>query len=533
MNPELTGQLDQAVEKAIIMLGDSKAGKLQKAANIITTLGLTGYDLEQPAKLLLATLQGFFYRIPRVKGTALAREFKIITGVKLPGSKFAAEGVRGNSATISLTPYSFSPKTVSSGVFQVTREAIAAAGTFDNALNRATMLAMKLGLKNEAAAKFGGNPYYLGTPTITLLTENTSVKSLKVPLVTAYDYYVFVRAMTASAAQDALSTIPNGQALPDPTDKSFSAIASGVSLLDGYGTPSTAQTTSTCIQAAATDSSINLEFSVVPGAVAYGIFVGVNTTHGATALTIVDAAFIGMVGQNSVVIKDLVFTGTKASATQAYYDGDGTAQAKNTATDTSGDTRAYPGIVSQLFGLVASGGTPTYPAQLLNVNGKLSASQGDGIPEINDLLIRCYYALYQSDDVTLLFSPADRANVNRAYGAGATSTTLRINLPAGVGQASLRAGIFVDGYIHPCTGRAIPCETDPNIPQGNFGVFPNTMPYPDTNIENPIVSVMLDEWINFEYAQTAPRKDYENRCYGGLVVYVPIAFGWGYNMFRG
>ena len=529
MNPELTAQLDQAVEKAIIMLGDSKAGKLQKAANIITTLGLTGYDLEAPAKLLLATLQGYFYRIPRAKGSALAREFKIITGVKLPGSKFAAEGVRGNSASITLTPYSFSPKTVSSGVFQVSREAIAAAGGWDNALNRATMLAMKLGLRNEAAAKFGGNPYYLGTPTITAFTENTSVKSNNVPLVTAYDYYAFVRAMTASAAQDALTTIPNGQALPDPTDKSFSAIGAGVSLLDGYSTPSTI---SSALAAPATDSSCTLEWSVIPGAVAYGIFIA-HVAHSAGAPTIVDAAFVGMVGQNSVVIKDLVFTGTKASATQAYYDGDGTAQSKNTGLENSGDTRAYPGIVSQLFGLVASGGTPTYPAQLLNVNGKLSASQGDGIPEINDLLTRCYYALYQSDDVTLLFSPADRANVNRAYGAGATSTTLRINLPAGIGQASLRAGIFVDGYIHPCTGRAIPCETDPNIPQGMFLVLPNTMPYPDTNIENPILSVMLDEWINFEYAQTAPRKDYENRCYGGVIVYVPIACGLGYNMYRG
>jgi hypothetical protein len=520
---DINGQLAQAIEKAAALLADSKAGKLAKAANISTSTGLYGYDLEAPAKLLMATLQGFFYRIPRIKATSVAREFKIITGVKLPGAKSAAQGARGNSATLTLAPYSFAPGTISSGVFQVTREAIAASGGFDPALNRATMLAMKLGLRNQAIMTLGGNPYLLGTPTVTV-SENTTVKSTNVALSGSATYYVYVRAMTGPAFQDALISTPNGQALCDPTDKSFSAIGSNVSLLDGYGTPSTVQSVAT----PATDSSINVSWSPIPGAAAYGIFIG--TTTG-----IANAAFVGCVGQCSVVVKDCgaaALTGTKASATQAYYDGDGAAQSKDTTADTTVDANAFPGILSQLYGVTTGGSIVASGAKLLNVNGKLSASAGDGIPEINEVLTQVYYSLLQNDDVTLLFSPADRGSVNRAYGAGASTSPLRINIPAGVGTLQ-KPNIFIDGYVHPLTGRAIPCETDPNIPQGTILVLPNVMPYPDTNIENPIAMAVVDEWINFEYAQAAPRRDYENRCYESVIVYVPPACGALFNVYRG
>jgi hypothetical protein len=521
---------NEAVEKAAAQFGESK---LQKASTIATSTGLYGYDLEQPAKLLMATLQGYFYRIARVPGRSLQRRIKVITGVKLPGSKFAASGSRGNSAQISLTEYYWQPGVVTGGTFIVDREALAISKSYDDAVNRATMLNMKLGLRNQAAAIFGGNVTALGAVTGFTAVENTSVTSAAVALNSGLTYYFYVRAMTAAAAQDALTTFPNGQALPDPSDRSFSAIIGcGVSLLDGYGAPSTIAGWCT-IATPATTSSATLAWTPIPAAAAYGIFIG--TTTG-----IENAVFAGMVGQCSVVVKDfgaafIAGSGTKASATQAYYDGNGDAQSKNTMLDTSADANAFNGILPQIAG--TGGATPQtgimLGGQILNINGPLSAAQGAQIPEIKELLMRCYYALYQSDDVTLLFSAADRDNINNSFGSSGTGSILRINMPAGVDQMNARAGIFVNGYIHPATGRAIPCETDPNIPQGMFLVLPNSMPYPDTNIENPIMMVVMDEWINLQYAMTRPRYEFENRCYEACVVNVPIACGLGYNMFRG
>lgn len=513
----LNSQMDAAVEKAAALFGE-----LRKTASISSSTGLSGYSLEEPAKLLMATMQGYFRRLPRFKvQTGQQHEFKVITGVKLPGRKTAAEGERGASASLTLTDYPFKPGTVTSGGFQVTRQAIVQAGSFDNALSRATMLAMKLGLRNEVAQIFGGNPYLLGTPSATA-SENSTVKSNVHPLNSALTYYVYVRAMTAAAVQDALVSTPNGQALPDPTTTAFAAIPSAVSLLDGYGTPSTVASVAT----PATTSSINVGWTAIPGAAAYGIFIG--TTTG-----IANAAFVGMVGQTSIVVTDVVLTGTKASTTTAYTDGYGVAQTADTTIDRTVDANAYPGFLSQVFGLTTGGTVVPSGAALLNVNGKLSNAGGSGILEVNELLTQTYYALYQTDDVTLLFSPADRMNLSRALGADPTKSPFRIVIPMGGAQQDVVGGLFADGYVHPNTGRKIPCETEPNIPQGMFLVVPNTLPYPDTNIPNPLAMWMWDEWFSYEYAQVKPTKEYENQCYGGLVLYAPVACAVGYNIFNG
>ena len=136
----------------------------QKTDTIGLAATLYGYSLEQPAKQLIPFLPAWVQSLPRqVMGTGLVAEYRRITSVAQTGKSTAAEGTRGAAVTIVTDKPTVSMGNLSSGLFDVTLEAQYAAGTFEDALARATTLSLLQARRSETAHILGGNVTALGS----------------------------------------------------------------------------------------------------------------------------------------------------------------------------------------------------------------------------------------------------------------------------------------------------------------------------------------------------------------------------------
>jgi hypothetical protein len=82
------------------------------------------------------------------------------------------------------------------------------------------------------------------------------------------------------------------------------------------------------------------------------------------------------------------------------------------------------------------------------------------------------------------------------------------------------------------TGRIVPIVTDTNLYSGHIFWIPKSIPYPMADVPAPMKMWLSYDWANFEYAITAPVRNYENRMRGGLALYLPPAFGHIYNIWN-
>ena len=494
--------------------------------------GLYGYSLEMPAKQLVPSLPGPEKLIPRrTIPTGFDHHYKKITGVTQTGGMGAVDGKRGMNGSITVnTAGTVTFGKLSSGKFDVTFDAQKVGGTAQDALATATSLQLINALRGEQAYILGGNIYPLKVPTLTA-AELTSVTGT---LNNAATYYCYVRAMSLPAVQKAILT--GGWAEPDASDKSFdpanlSSLA--IDILTGFGAPSTVSSVAT----PAATSSIHLTWDAIKGAAGYGLFIG--TTTGIT-----NAAFVGVVGQTDVVVKTVPTTGTKASSTTAYTDGYGTARTFDTTVDTSAENSTmfsdpnalvYEGMLSQITGMTSVAGTYSATgAYLVNLGAKLSNANGYGIKEINDALRAVYLKQLGVDDVEIWVGSGEMNNIARAFGAGATSTVVRLNADLGAEeQRAATAGFRVQYYFHPVTGRKIPIVVDPNFWQGMIVIVPKSVPYPNSNIDSPTVLWMNYDWSQFEYKFYEPATAYELQIRAGLAMYTPLAYAIIYNIYNG
>jgi hypothetical protein len=525
LNPETLRESLKATELALIEkyskdLDDQN--RIEKAATISIGAGMYGYSLEAPMKLLVPALQSWARQIPRQTiPTGFQQEFKRITASGIVGRSTFAAGKRGSSATLTTDHGYVNFGRITSGVYSVDEDTIYAAGSYDNALARATSLALLNGMRVECAHIVGGNVYALGAPAITA-GENSNVAGT---LNASYTYYVFVRALTMMASQKAL--LAHGWLTPDATTRACAPKASvTVDLTDGYSAVTSASNGAAVATPGATHS-IDIAWSAIPGAVAYAIFIG--HSDGLT-----NATFQGVTAQCAVTLTSVDTGGSKASQTdQTSVDGYGVTQTIDTTGDTTADTNDYNGLLAQLYGIGVGGVTPS-GCYLNHLGGKISSLNGTQIPEFQDMLTQVYLNQLMTDDVMLIIGGQVQEAINRAFGAGASTSVLRLVAPLnGPEQKDISGGLFVTGYIHPITKRVIPLVIDPNLWGGVALAVPLSMPYPNSGIDSPTKVWLSYDWIQREYAITEPTRNYENQVKGGVAVYAPLAYGIIDNIYNG
>lgn len=490
---DIQAAMNAALESVLKVLGPNASAEDVQKATVQLSTGQYGVSLEAPAKQLVPFLPTWASEIPRETiPTGTSHSYKRITKVSVTGKSTAAEGTVGNTAAYTTDAPSVTFGILSSGLFSVTYEAERAAGTFDDALARATTNALLHGKRIETAHILGGNITALGAVDASVsvsVADNTSVTGT---LANAA-HYVYIKALTAMAMQKAI--LAGAVVYPAAaTHKIFTSVNATVDQTDGWGVESTVASATPTL-----NKGLTISWAPIADAAGYGIFVGTSTG-------ITNCKCQGVVGQCDVVLTNLT-TGGSAGVSG----------------DNSADANDFDGLLPQLL----DGGV----AYEKNLGAGLSAAVGNGIPEIDAMLTSCYIGSLGIDDGFIIVGINERGHITRKLGAGSSTTLVRLGLPVGPDN-TFAGGAFADKYIHPITGRLVPIVTDTNLCGGHVFWVPKSIPYPMAEVPAPMKMWCSYDWTNFAYALTAPVRNYENRMRGGLAIYLPTAFGHIYNVWN-
>ena len=478
----------ETIELAKKALGNPLA-KDATTAGYTTSTGITGYNLESPAKSLFPVLSPFRNAIPRVKAPkgAPAAHWKAITAINSTAQR-ATTGFGYSGALISTTEKDFnaSYQVISLGDTVWYDAQIQAEGYQDLRATSGINLLYAL-MMQEDIIDLGGQNFSLGTvsaPTLTGSASGGSIGSVSV------DVKVAARTLQG--------------------------------FYDGKGTAASSATTVATLTGPS--ASIAATVTAVPGAVVYDWYVG---NHGGTLYyytsTTVNAATITSVP-------------TSAASVPTSLANLGTPPTTPTAVDSSADSNSYNGLIATLIGdysngtFVANGAGTSSGAYVKSLDGATLTGSTGTISEI-DTALASLWSKSKVSPTKILVNSVDHVNMsNKIISSGGAYTLFR---PNDIGERQqVVGGQLVDTYLNKAVnGQAIPIETMPWLPQGTVILATERLPYPNNKVSNVMEIETLLEYQQIEYAVArsagsaggGPRYDFEVRAQQVFKNYFPAA----------
>jgi hypothetical protein len=452
-------------------------GDIQKdwtPSNPVGGTGLTPYDLEGPAKVLVPRYTPLRNSTPRAKGQGNARKFKRIlsySNAGIPGgaanlspffdssTQTATFGGPGNSTfnrpqKITYTGDDHTYSYVELGFSdQVNFKAQFQGLGFDDlrsqshtALLYSHMMGEERAMLYARGATGGGYSGIVAAPTSVLLaTAGTG------GTIAAATYYVYVAAVTGFG-QSAVSIVAS-QVVAGPT----STLS-----ITGFTEPT--------------------------GALYYNVYVG--TTTG-----IANAWLQGS------------FTGTAYTMTSITLSGTQTA-----GTDSSFSSTAYDGWLT-----VQSDPTKTGYLKRLNTNFS-TANPGSEI----DLALVTMFVNNGADPDQIMMTGAVRSAYNalmRNAPSSGSANGYRTNVTTGDGNAIM--GTVVGGHLNPNTGKVVDVITHRFMPQGSVLIRSMSLPLPDAHIPAPSQVVNVQDYMGIDWPVIQMSYDISTYNIGTLIHYAP------------
>jgi hypothetical protein len=464
-----------------------------------TTTGLTGYNLEAPAKSLFPVLSPFRNSLPRVKAPigSQAAHWKAITGINTTNARATtAFGAPGNLVSTSEADFMAAYKVIGLGDTVQYDAQIQAQGFQDLRATAGVNLLYAL-MEQEDIILMGGQNYSLGTPSApTLVNSNTGGS------VGAVNVGVAVAARTMQGYYDGQGT------------QASSAATTGAL------TGSTNQVTATV--------------SAVPGAVCYDWFVG---TAGGTLY------YAGTTTNNKFVINTVPTQAAAASASNlpqlaapAKMVGT-TLTAINSAADAtvdgSADANSFNGLIASLSGdysggtFVKRGSGSSTGSYFKSLDGAAMTGNNGTISEI-DAALQSLWGSSKVSPTKILMNSVDHVNAsNKIINSGGAYTLFR---PDVVGERqNVVGGQLVETYLNKAVnGRPIMMETSPWLPQGTIILLTEKLPFPNNKVANVMEVETQLEYQQIEYATSrgtgntgGPRYDFEVRAQETFKNYFP------------
>jgi hypothetical protein len=424
--------------------------------------GLTGYELEAPAKVINPVITPLVNMIPRRMGGG--NDFchwKAITG-------FGQESVLGTlngdavpsalSYTIAQMSNPYNTIALSNSVnFQAQWRGRSLEG--DLRARRVAELLYALKMKEESW----------------LITASQKLMVPAAPLVT-------VSATTGGNASDSTTYWVQITAIN----------------ANGETTGSTAGSVTTAANAGGNTNVLKVTIFTVPNATGYNVYIGSGATLPATSAMWKQSSYSGntnaaqpsnnasvsLIGGGSTV-SGRVFGPTVIESVTAAIAGSGTALStvtSNTAfTDKDSNSNAlmWDGLMSQaLLNTSTSNGLPlgAQVAQPAAANGVLALS------DINNLLMSAYVQAGADPDFLLMNPIQQNKLTNLVVASGQTRYVVEANQPDVSGR--LVAQYRVTHFLNQATGKEIPIIADLYCPIDTIMAVPLTIPYPVPEISN-------------------------------------------------
>lgn len=463
-----------------------KQGPLAKTALDLAT-GLTGVNIDAPAKLIVPLISDFRGTIPRRTIPGSSTSWKRITAVARAGTLKSAEGTKSAGWTMATDNPSVSYGSYGLLGDYTWEQDIAGRNLDEDARSRVQTLTLAQFLRQEECCIIGGDTtaYTAGpTPTVVAATSGGSLADAT--------YYVMLVALSPIGVSGA-SVIARPTRGTNNYD--FSDPVPTLSLVDGVGEVS-AEGNAT-VSGGSGAGKITITFTPRNDAVAYAVYIG--TTTGAANLKLQ-----GIVTQSTVVVTNVNTTGAVASGVG----------------DDSGRVAPFNGIIQQL---VASGSG----AYVSRVNGAFSAVVGRGIPEIDAAINNIYDRVREEPD-RILCGWTEMEDVDNKLSSVAddrVKMVIALNPNSEPGASLPR----FTTYKSP-RGKVIKLEQSANLPGGTMLFMKDRLELPMANIPAPWEMRMGSDMVRLDYALIAPKEEFEFRAYGALAGFCPSFQGMLYDI---
>lgn len=441
---------------------------------ITTTIGLTGYELERPAKVIVPVMTPLVNMLPRRRGAGVdIVHWKAITSFDTTRNwGTVAEGATPNQVSYAVAPMQNTVQTI--GLMnQVSFQAQWRGRSLESDVRARRIAELLYQLKMTEERWILGASTLLMVPPAPVLTAATTGGTL-----TAATYWVKV---TAKNAQ-------------------------------GETTGSVARSVTTT----GTTSSLAITLFTVPNATQYNVYIGTGATQPADSAMWLQA---GLSGANapqpaigaSVLLADgattmpsgEVMPGVLTVNLTAAPAGSGTALASvaaNTAmtfVDGANNPLMWDGLIAQALNNASQTNGPTLGAQVAQpaaANGQLALSDIDN-------LLAAMYMQAAGDPDHIIMNPLDNVRLtNLVVGSG----QLRYVVEAGdsADQGQLTAQYRVTRYLNKSTGKEIPIIIDRYCPQGHMVFLPLATPFPTPEVTSAVEIETNQEYWGVDFALT-------------------------------
>jgi hypothetical protein len=248
----------------------------------------------------------------------------------------------------------------------------------------------------------------------------------------------------------------------------------------------------TVVVASTNDWSISMSTTYVPGATSYGWYIG--TVSGSEKL------------QTTTYIN---------SAKVTSYNSSGTAK----PSDNSSDSLAFDGLVAQLSADNAGTASGAYTKTM--ATGTAGTGTQLALSDI-DAAFKSLWDTSRADPDVIEVNSQQSVDITRLCIAAGLYRF--VSNEAGP-QAQLTGGKRVTHYINIVTGKAVPIETNPYMPEGTMLILSFEVPFSAADITNAIEIETRQEYLQIDYPLTKPAYEKEVLVDEVLKLYYVIGCG--------
>lgn len=465
------------------------------------TVGLQGYNLDQPAKNLFPVLTPLRKVIARqTGGYGVQANWKAITNINVNNLRGGVgEGKRGGRTSHTTEEKNAKYKTI--GLEDdVTLQAQLAGQTFQDLISTATRnLTFNTNIQEEKINLGGNCSVALGTtPTPTLSVADNSSSTLGditlrvICVALGYDSYWDVAGFNnggIGAELDVTSAVVLGEITRTNADGTTDTFGSGTARKSSAATVSTG----------ATGKEVRASVTAVTGAVAYAWYTG--TTSGQEKLTKITTT-------NSAV-----FTAAASSGAQLASD--------LPSADKSVNELIYDGLLYQAFKSGSGAVIKTMATGTPGVGTTLSSDGAGGVVEFEEINAT-QYNKYRLSANYILVSSQEMSTLAKIVIANGGAPILRMSKEA-QSATSVMGGQRVGSYFNKFINVEIPIVVHPNMPPGTVLFLTTELPYMSTNLGSLLVMDLRRDYFMTPWPVVTNKYDYGVYYDGVLKHYAPFS----------
>ena len=455
----------------------------------IATSGLTFYDLEAGAKMLVPVLTPLRNEIPRVSGKGgIQANWRAVTGINTSSVRAGiSAGNRGGLIAVTTQDYVAVYKGIGLEA-NVDFEAVYAGQGFDDLRAVAAQSLLESLMLQEEQIILGGNSgLALGTTPTPNLTASAAGGSLAT---TTLSVIVVALALDGFLNSTVAGGIP-GQIARTNADGST----------DNFGGGSAQKSANATVAVTGPTGSVAATVTQMRGAVGYAWFWGAAGSEVLGAITSI----------NSVNIT------ASAAGTQTA--------ASLPSADNSRNALVFDGLLTQAFNPSLNAYFAVQATGTAGTGTPLTADTEGGIVEF-DTALKSFWDNFRLSPTTIYVSSQEMLNLHKKILQGGVNTATRFVFSAD--QGAVLGGMMVRSYLNKFSlsgAVEIPIKLHPNMPPGTVLFFSKTLPYPLSNVPNTIQIRTRSEYYQIEWPLRARRYEYGVYADEVLQNYAPFAFG--------